>query len=296
MATWQCDGEHDCPDGSDEDGDICKEGFNCPPEKFACKFLEKFACVPKTRKCNGDIDCNDAVDEKNCTQLKTFSDNEFRCTDRGQCIDAALRCDGKRDCKDGSDEDAEACLSETHCPSGQFTCTSALEGSATCIPKTFLCDGFRHCVDGSDEDGCGSRICHPGEFRCDGGQCISQQSTCDGKRDCKDGSDEGQTLCIAYKLLCPSPQMPCRSHNGSFICIDEALKCDGRVDCQDGIDEMLDCAALAFNCRGSFFRCDNRRFVPKHWRCDGDDDYFDGSDEKGCARNDDDRLVNCPLT
>ncbi|XP_037503039.1 low-density lipoprotein receptor-like [Rhipicephalus sanguineus] len=216
--------------------------------------------------------------------------------DRTQCIRVALRCDGKRDCKDGTDEDAVACLNKTSCPSGQFTCRSTLEGSATCLPRTFLCDGFKHCVDGSDEDCCESRICDPGEFRCDGGQCISQHSTCDDKRDCQDGSDENLMLCLAYKSICPSPQMPCNSLNGSLICVDESRKCDGHVDCKNGIDERFDCAALAFNCRGSFFRCDNRRCVPNGWRCDGDDDCFDGSDEKGCADNDDERLVNCPVT
>ncbi|KAL1433753.1 hypothetical protein MTO96_012285 [Rhipicephalus appendiculatus] len=282
--SWQCDGTRDCNDGSDEDGDICKEGFDCPPDKFACKFLGQFMCARETRKCNGAMDCDDGIDEKNCTQLKTCSDNEFRCMDRGQCIRLALRCDGKRDCKDGSDEDSAACLNERSCPSGQFTCTSTLDGSATCMPRTYLCDSHMHCADGSDENGCGSNICDPGEFRCDSGQCISAQNLCDGNRDCQDGSDEDFTRCIVVlRTSCRSPPMRCLLRNGSVICIDEALKCDGRVDCKNGMDETSDCARFAFNCRGSFFRCDSRRCVPKQWRCDGDDDCFDGSDEKDCA-------------
>ncbi|KAH7973377.1 hypothetical protein HPB49_000360 [Dermacentor silvarum] len=274
---------------------MCNEGFVCSPNKFLCKTLGQFVCVPKERRCDGHIDCDDAVDEKNCTRPQTCSEKEFTCLDRAQCIPVALRCDGKRDCVDGSDEDWLGCPSETPCPMGQFACKRALEGSVTCFPRALLCDGHKQCHDGSDEIGCGNRICEAGEFRCKTGRCIPQQWTCDGKPDCPDGLDEDALLCKAYGSLCPSSQLPCRSHNGSFICIGEEEKCNGHVDCDDGSDERLNCARLAFNCRGSHFRCDNGRCVPKPWKCDGVDDCFDGSDEKGCASTNDELSENCSV-
>ncbi|KAH6919922.1 hypothetical protein HPB50_029091 [Hyalomma asiaticum] len=273
---------------------MCNHDFTCPTDRFLCNYLGKFVCVPTERKCNGDIDCDNGMDEKNCTRPETCSEDEFRCMDRAQCIPAALRCDGKIDCRDGSDEAAVVCPNEMLCPPGQFACKSALQGSVTCLPRASVCDGHLDCSNGSDEFACANRICEPGEFRCYSGQCILQNSICDDKPDCRDESDEYTMLCL-YKLFCPLAHMPCKSHNGSQICVDEARKCDGDVDCKSGVDERQDCAALAFRCRGTFFQCANGRCVPNSWKCDGENDCFDGSDEKNCAGDVDGHTENCSV-
>jgi low density lipoprotein-related protein 2 len=55
-ASWQCDGEADCTNGSDEAG--------CPAD-FACANGNS---VPIRWQCDGDNDCGDGSDEAGCPE------------------------------------------------------------------------------------------------------------------------------------------------------------------------------------------------------------------------------------
>ncbi|XP_075921535.1 low-density lipoprotein receptor-related protein 4 isoform X1 [Petromyzon marinus] len=260
---WQCDGDNDCGDHSDEDGCMLP---TCSHLEFQC---HNGKCVRRSWVCDGDNDCGDDSDEQDCPPRKCEED-EFQCKN-GYCIRSLWHCDGDNDCGDNSDEQCDA----RECSDKEFTCSDG-----GCIAEHWFCDGDSDCKDSSDEARCPSEApsapCGQEEFRCAYGRCILDIYRCDGDNDCGDWSDE--TDCAT--------QQPCRAGEflcGNGMCINAAWRCDGDADCDDRSDER-NCSAMA--CGTEQFRCGPGRCIRVSWRCDGEDDCSDGSDEAGCERTD----------
>uniref|UniRef100_A0A672QCJ8 Low density lipoprotein receptor-related protein 1Bb n=1 Tax=Sinocyclocheilus grahami TaxID=75366 RepID=A0A672QCJ8_SINGR len=123
------------------------------------------------------------------------------------------------------------------------------------------------CGDNSDEAGC-VHSCANGQYKCTSGRCIPDHWACDGDNDCGDFSDENVT-CAGVAPGRPSHfclywlGISIHQNQSQFFALCPALP-------------PVECSGEEFHCRA------DGTCIPERWRCDGDKDCEDGSDETNC--------------
>uniref|UniRef100_A0A8C3VSK2 Low-density lipoprotein receptor-related protein 8 n=1 Tax=Catagonus wagneri TaxID=51154 RepID=A0A8C3VSK2_9CETA len=247
----------------------------CEENQFRCRNER---CIPSVWRCDEDDDCSDNSDEDDCPKT-TCADSDFTC-DNGHCIHARWKCDGEEECPDGSDESEATCTKQV-CPAEKLSCGPT---SHKCVPASWRCDGEKDCESGADEAGCAT-LCAPHEFQCSNRSCLAAVFVCDGDDDCGDGSDERGCANPA----CGPREFRCGGDGGA--CIPERWVCDRQFDCEDRSDEAAELcgragsgatSAPAACAAAAQFACRSGECVHLGWRCDGDRDCKDKSDEADC--------------
>ncbi|KAK8742144.1 hypothetical protein OTU49_002140, partial [Cherax quadricarinatus] len=285
-SEWQCDGQEDCDDKSDEVGcpDYSHEfrkqvrhrlqgnevekwlytikttcAARCIQAKnFVCK---SFNYQESTETCilsNSNVGLSGGLvpaEDWEYYELKNLTvdcTNMFVCNDN-KCIDMTLQCDGRRDCEEGEDE--EQCAKQLNFEVRLVNGSGPHEGRVEV--KVFgrwgpVCDDMWGVPDGDV-------VCQQLGFT-SGAKEVFQNS--------RFGSGTSQYL---------MDDLNCHGKETSLA------ECDfagwGEHDCQESEAAGVMCFQAGESCSHEQWKCDNGRCVGLRFLCDTVDDCHDNSDE-----------------
>ncbi|KTG37211.1 hypothetical protein cypCar_00029347 [Cyprinus carpio] len=212
---------------------LSAEPVTCNHKDFACASGD---CISARFRCDGDYDCADNSDEKDCETH--CEEDQFQCHNN-LCISRKWLCDGQEDCKTGEDE--RNCLGTDafFCRPDEFICNNTL-----CKLHVWVCDGEDDCGDNSDEDPemCAKLPCPPARpYRCRNDRmCLRLDQICNNVDNCGDNSDEDECEIVSTRPKpCGKAEFTCSNRK----CIPAQLQCDLFDDCGDGGSDEQDCKA-----------------------------------------------------